>query len=73
MLRTVPAPEGIVQVLRQPLRFPGLSDPQIHSRLAFPELLCRFCTCQVGWLFAGRSGIPDVYVPDGYFDLHFLV
>ena len=24
MLRTVPAPEGIVQVLRQPLRFPGL-------------------------------------------------
>ena len=25
------------------------------------------------WLFAGRSGIPDVYVPDGYFDLHFLV
>ena len=23
--------------------------------------------------FGGRSGIPDVYVPDGYFDLHFLV
>ena len=43
MLRTVPATEGIVQVLRQPLRFPGLGDPQIHSRLAFPELFCRFC------------------------------
>ena len=34
---------------------------------------CRFCTRQVGWFFAGRSGIPDVYVPDGYFDLHLLV
>ncbi len=45
MLRTVPAPEGIVQVLRQPLRFPGFGNPQIHSRLAFPELLCRFCRC----------------------------
>lgn len=22
---------------------------------------------------AGRSGISDVYVPDGYFDLHLLV
>ena len=43
MLRTVPAPEGIAQVLRQPLRFPGLGDPQVHSRLTFPELLCRFC------------------------------
>ena len=43
MLRTVPASEWIIQVLRQPLRFPGFGDPQIHSRLAFPELLCRFC------------------------------
>ncbi|CAN4072843.1 ClpX-type ZB domain-containing protein, partial [Dysosmobacter welbionis] len=43
MLRTVPASEGIAQVLRQPLRFPGLGDPQVHSRLTFPELLCRFC------------------------------
>ena len=43
MLRAVPASEGIVQVLRQPLWFPGFGDPQIHSRLAFPELLCRFC------------------------------
>ena len=32
-----------------------------------------FATCQVGWLFAGRSGISDVYVPDGYFDLHLFV
>lgn len=23
--------------------------------------------------FAGRSGISDVYVPDGYFDLHLFV
>ena len=43
MLRAVPAPEGVVQVLRQPLRFPGFGDPQVHSRLSFPELLCRFC------------------------------
>ena len=28
MLRTVQASEGIVQVLCQPLRFPGLGDPQ---------------------------------------------
>ena len=43
MLRTVPASEWIVQVLRQPLRFPGFGNPQIHSRLAFPELFGRFC------------------------------
>ena len=44
MLRAVPAPEGVVQILRQPLRFPGLGDSQIHARLAFPELFCRFCS-----------------------------
>ena len=43
MLRTVPASEGIVQILRQPLRFPGLGDPQVYAWLAFPELLCCFC------------------------------
>ncbi|BFK87183.1 hypothetical protein I4200191B4_14890 [Pseudoflavonifractor gallinarum] len=43
MLRTVPASEGIVQVLRQPLRFPGFGEAQIHAQLAFPELLCHFC------------------------------
>ena len=43
MLCAVPSSEGIVQVLRQPLRFPGFGDLQIHSWLAFPELLCRFC------------------------------
>lgn len=43
MLCAVPASEGIVQVLRQLLRFPGLGDPQVHARLPFPELLCRFC------------------------------
>ena len=25
------------------------------------------------WDGPGRSGISDVYVPDGYFDLHLLV
>ena len=53
MLRAVPASEGIVQVLRQPLRFPGLCDPQVHSRLAFPELLC--CFCRVLW----QAGHPE--------------
>ena len=43
MLRTVPASEWIVQVLRQPLRFPGLGDPQVHSRLAFPAPFSRLC------------------------------